>query len=140
MLRRRQRESLPHERSRIDLDPKGKDALGRPLARIHSHVDAMTVKRLQAMAAAARGLLEASGAGTLVEEFGTYDHFSSAHVFGSCRMGNDPHSSVVDPNLRLHGVANLWICDASVFPSSGGGEAPSLTIQALALRAVDRMA
>ena len=132
-------ESLPNERSKIDLDPKVKDAFGRPLARIHSHVDAMTVKRLQAMAAATRGLLKASGAGPLVEEFGTYDHFSSAHVFGSCRTGGDPRSSVVDVDLRVHGVANLWICDASVFPSSGGGEAPSLTIQALALRSVDRM-
>ncbi len=132
-------ESLPHEGSRIDLDLRRKDDFGRPLARIHSHVDAMTVKRLQAMAAATRALLEASGAGTLVEEFGTYDYFSSAHVFGTCRMGDDPRSSVVDANLRLHGSPNLWICDASVFPSSGGGEAPSLTIQALALRAVDRM-
>ncbi|MGZ5238505.1 MAG: GMC oxidoreductase [Caldimonas sp.] len=133
-------ESLPHEGSRIDLDPKEKDAFGRPLARIHSYVDAMTVKRLRAMAAAARALLKASGATTLVEEFGTYDHFSSAHVFGSCRMGSDPRTSVVDAALRVHGRDNLWICDASVFPSSGGGEAPSLTIQALALRAVDRMA
>ncbi|MGZ5130301.1 MAG: GMC family oxidoreductase, partial [Caldimonas sp.] len=133
-------ESLPHEGSRIDLDPKEKDAFGRPLARIHSYVDAMTVKRLRAMAAVARALLKASGAATLVEEFGTYDHFSSAHVFGSCRMGSDPRTSVVDAALRVHGRDNLWICDASVFPSSGGGEAPSLTIQALALRAVDRMA
>ena len=68
-----------------------------------------------------------------------HDSFSSAHVFGSCRMGVDPRSSVVDASLRMHGVPNLWICDASVFPSSGGGEAPSLTIQALSLRAVDRM-
>ncbi len=132
-------ESLPHEGSKIDLDPQRKDAFGRALARIHSVVDVMTVKRLQAMAAAARGLLEASGATTLVEEFGTYDHFSSAHVFGTCRMGNDARASVVDAGLRLHGFQNFWVCDASVFPSSGGGEAPSLTIQALALRAVDRM-
>ena len=132
-------ESLPHDNSRIDLDPSEKDAFGRPLARIHSFVDAMNVKRLRAMAAAARALLKASGAATLVEEYGTYDSFSSAHVFGGCRMGADPRSSIVDAGLRMHGVANLWVCDASVFPSSGGGEAPSLTIQALALRAVDRM-
>jgi choline dehydrogenase-like flavoprotein len=80
-------ESLPHDGSMIDLDPKEKDGFGRPLARIHSVVDAMNVKRLRAMAAAARGLLKASGAATLVEEYGTYDSFSSAHVFGSCRMG-----------------------------------------------------
>ena len=133
-------ESVPHERSRVDLDPTLRDAHGRPLARIHSHVDAMTVRRLRAMAAATRGLLAAAGAGKLVEEFGTYDHFSSAHVFGTCRMGNDPRSSVVDATLRVHGFENFHICDASVFPSSGGGEAPSLTIQALALRAVDAMA
>jgi choline dehydrogenase-like flavoprotein len=133
-------ESLPHERSRVDLDPAGRDAFGRPLARIHSHVDAMAIARLRAMADATRRLLRASGAATLVEEFGTYDHFSSAHVFGTCRMGTDPRRSVVDPELRVHGFDNFHICDASVFPSSGGGEAPALTIQALALRAVDRMA
>ena len=133
-------ESLPHERSKVDLDPARRDAFGRPLARIHSHVDAMAVRRLRAMAGAARELLKASDVPTLVEEFGTYDFFSSAHVFGTCRMGADPRTSVVDANLRVHGYANFHICDASVFPSSGGGEAPSLTIQALALRAVDRMA
>jgi len=79
------------------------------------------------------------GATTLVEEFGSYDYFSSAHVFGTCRMGRDPRDSVVDERLRMHGLDNLYVCDASVFPSSGGGEAPSLTIQALALRGADRM-
>jgi choline dehydrogenase-like flavoprotein len=49
-------------------------------------------------------------------------------------MGDDPASSVVDAFGRSHRWRNLWIADASVFPSSGGGEAPSLTIQALALR------
>ena len=132
-------ESLPHERSRVDLDPARKDAFGRPLARIHSFVDAMAERRLRAMAAAVRGLLAAAGVKQLVEEFGTYDHFSSAHVFGTCRMGTDPRTAVVDAGLAVHGFRNLHICDASVFPSSGGGEAPSLTIQALALRAVDRM-
>ena len=132
-------ESLPNERCYIDLDPKRRDAFGRPLARIHSHVDAMTIRRLQAMAGAARALLAASGAARLVEEFGTYDHFSSTHVFGGCRMGADPRSSVVDAAGRIHGALDLHVCDASVFPSSGGGEAPVLTIQALALRAVDRM-
>ena len=53
-------------------------------------------------------MLKASGAVTLVEEYGTYDSFSSAHVFGSCRMGVDPRSSVVDASLRMHGVPNLW--------------------------------
>ncbi|WP_343231800.1 GMC family oxidoreductase [Thermomonas sp.] len=132
-------ESLPSARSWVDLDPQQRDALGRPLARIHSHVDLMTVRRLRAMAEVTRGLLKSSGIPTLVEEYGTYDYFSSAHVFGTCRMGTDPRKSVVDADLRVHGFDNLYVCDASVFPSSGGGEAPTLTIQALVLRAVDRM-
>jgi choline dehydrogenase-like flavoprotein len=55
-------------------------------------------------------------------------------------MGDDPASSVVDAFGRSHRWRNLWIAGASVFPSSGGGEAPSLTIQALALRTAERMA
>ncbi len=132
-------ESLPHDGGYVDLDPVRRDAHGLPLARIHSQVDPMTIRRLQAMAASCRSLLRASGAGALVEEYGTYDHFSSAHVFGTCRMAREPRDGVVDEDLRVHGLDNVWITDASVFPSSGGGEAPSLTIQALALRAVDRM-
>ncbi|MDZ7810311.1 MAG: GMC family oxidoreductase [Arhodomonas sp.] len=76
----------------------------------------------------------------LVEEYGTYDVFRSTHVFGTCRMGKEPADSVVDPHGRSHRWRNLWIADASVFPSSGGGEAPSLTIAALALRTAARIA
>lgn len=132
-------ESLPHARSFVDLDPGRRDSGGQALARIHSHVDDATRARLRFMAQRCRALLRAGGATRLVEEFGTYDFFSAAHVFGTCRMGRDPRESVVDAQQRAHGWSNLWICDASVFPSSGGGEAPSLTIEALTLRAVDRM-
>jgi len=48
-------------------------------------------------------------------------------------------NSVVDQNCRSHRWPNLFVVDASVFPSSGGGESPGLTIQALALRAMDRL-
>jgi choline dehydrogenase-like flavoprotein len=54
-------------------------------------------------------------------------------------MGNDAASSVVDSFGRSHRRRNLWVADASVFPSSGGGEAPALTIQALALRTAERI-
>jgi choline dehydrogenase-like flavoprotein len=54
-------------------------------------------------------------------------------------MGNDPSSSVVDRFGRSYRWRNLWVADASVFPSSGGGEAPTLTIQALALRTAERI-
>ncbi len=63
-----------------------------------------------------------------------YDTFNATHVFGTCRMGSDARHSVVDKDCRSHRWRNLFIVDASVFPSSGG-ESPSLTIEALAIRA-----
>ncbi len=55
-------------------------------------------------------------------------------------MGTDPRRSVVDPYGRSHDVPNLFIVDASVLPGQGAGDSPSLTIQAFALRAADRIA
>jgi choline dehydrogenase-like flavoprotein len=49
-------------------------------------------------------------------------------------MGHNPETSVVDKYCRSHRWKNLFVVDSSVFPSSGGGESPSLTIEALALR------
>jgi choline dehydrogenase-like flavoprotein len=130
-------ESLPHPKSFIDLDPKEKDALGMPLARIHSHMDEMACQRLQFMARQCRAMLKAAGVSEIINEGGTYDTFSSSHVFGTCRMGASPATSVLGSDGRVHGWDNLLVCDASSFPSSGGGESPSLTIQALAIRSAD---
>ncbi|MGB3542366.1 GMC oxidoreductase [Rubrivirga sp.] len=55
------------------------------------------------------------------------------HQCGTCRMGTDPSSSVVGVDGRAHDLENLWIADASVFPSSGATN-PTLTIAANAFR------
>lgn len=132
-------ESLPHPGSYIDLDPRQRDALGQPKARIHSHLADTELKRLRFMAETCRAILDAAGVEQLVEEYGAYDAFNSTHVFGTCRMGVDPETSVVNPYGLSHRWRNLLVADASVFPSSGGGEAPSLTIYALALRAAEHL-
>ena len=54
-------------------------------------------------------------------------------------MGYDPDDSVVDKDGRSWSIPNLWVCDGSLFPTSGGVN-PSLTIQALACRMGDRIA
>ena len=110
-----------------------------PLARIHSHLDDMEIRRIEFMANKSREILIASGVEEMFEEFGSYDFFSSTHVFGTCRMGTDPEDSAVDAYCRSHRWKNLFVIDASVFPSSGGGEAPSLTIEAISLRAAARL-
>jgi choline dehydrogenase-like flavoprotein len=55
------------------------------------------------------------------------------HPCGTCRFGDDPATSVLDRHNRAHEVENLYVVDASFFPSSGGTN-PSLTIAANALR------
>ena len=51
-------------------------------------------------------------------------------------MGADPGTCVVDGAGRSHDVANLWVCDNSVFPSALSAN-PALTIMALSLRTAD---
>ena len=52
------------------------------------------------------------------------------HHSCTCRMGPDPQRSVVDPQLRVHGVEGLRVCDASVFPNliAGNTNAPSMMV------------
>jgi choline dehydrogenase-like flavoprotein len=130
-------ESLPNDKSRVELDPDQRDQYGIPLPRISAYLASGDVDRLRFMAKKSRELLAASGAEQIVEAYSSWDWFGATHVFGTCRMGADPSTSVVNAAGRSHRWNNMWITDASVFPSSGGGEAPSLTIQALALRTAE---
>jgi len=61
-----------------------------------------------------------------------------AHQNGTIRFGRDPRTSVLDPNCRAHEVDNLYVVDASFFPSSGAVN-PALTIMANALRVGDNL-
>ena len=61
-----------------------------------------------------------------------------AHQNGTCRFGNDPKSSVLDTNCKAHDLDNLYVVDASFFPSSSAVN-PSLTIMANALRVGDHL-
>ena len=133
-------EFLPNKDTFIDLDPTARDAHGVALARIQSQLSTQDIQRLRFMADTCRKIVRAAGATQLVEEYGTMDFFNTTHVFGTCRMGNEPKNSVVDAFGKSHAHDNLFITDASIFPSSGGGESPSLTIAALAIRTADAIA
>lgn len=127
------------EGSRISLDPQLRDAHGLQVARIDSVLTGESRALLRHMAGAARRVLAAAGA-ELAEEGSSRDAFTATHVFGTARMGADAAVSVVDARGRTHDHPNLWIADASVFPGSGAGEAPALTVMALAIRAADAIA
>ena len=61
-----------------------------------------------------------------------------AHQNGTVRFGHDPRTSVLDANCKAHEVDNLYVVDASFFPSSGAVN-PALTVMANALRVGDHL-
>lgn len=63
----------------------------------------------------------------------------ACHYLGTTRMGTAAATSVVDPNLRVHSVVNLYILGGAVFPTSGCAN-PTMTIVALAIRLASRLA
>jgi choline dehydrogenase-like flavoprotein len=77
-----------------------------------------------------------------MQAVGATDIFEQAddtnHLAGTARMGFDRETSVVNADCRTWDIPNLWVCDGSVFPTTGGVN-PSLTIQAIALRTADRI-
>ncbi|MEL7312257.1 MAG: GMC family oxidoreductase [Pseudomonadota bacterium] len=130
--------SLPLDRNNITLDPESKDRWGRPALRVTylDHDDDLAMaKFLQDRSVE---LFDAAGA----EKFWRLPvgpASNSAHLLGTCRMGDDPERSVVDRYHRTHDVPNLFICDGSSFVTSGRGQ-PTMTIMALAFRAAEHIA
>ena len=129
--------SLPVEANGFSLDPDLKDAWGlQALCMTYKdHPDDLkTVKYLQDRALE---LLAVSPASKIWVR-PIREQTRAVHLLGTCRMGNDPKSSVINADHRTHDVPNLFLCDGSSFVTSGRGQ-PTMTIQALAFRAADRI-
>jgi choline dehydrogenase-like flavoprotein len=130
--------SLAVDSNNITLDPEVKDAWGLPAIRLtyKDHPDDLATARfLQDRGAE---ILEAAGA-LKVTTAPVVEQVSGVHLLGTCRMGNEPASSVVDKYHRSHDVPNLFVCDGSSLVTSGRGQ-PTMTIQALAFRAGEHIA
>ena len=130
--------SLPVESNNVTLDPDLKDAWNLPAIRVtyKDHPDDLAIARFLQD----RGveILEAAGAQRVGRSPVTEQDFG-LHLLGTCRMGNDPRTSVVDKYHRAHDVPNLFVCDGSSLVTSGRGQ-PTMTIQALAFRAGEHIA
>ena len=129
---------LPVESNRVDLDPDVVDAWGLPVARItHTpHPNDYAQERWQI---AKNGeILEAAGASRVIPVNMERITGNTSHELGTARMGNDPATSVVDRWCRTHDVPNLYVFDASFFPTATGIN-PALTIMANTWRCVDHM-
>jgi choline dehydrogenase-like flavoprotein len=121
---------LPSERNFLELADE-RDEFGVRKALIHFSYGANERRMSEHAAKVMTAAWEAAGA----SDIWTFER--SAHVIGTCRMGDDPESSVVDGFGRSHEVGNLWISDNSTFPGALAAN-PALTIMALALRSARR--
>ena len=133
-------EQIPNRNSTVSLSDE-KDQFGYPIAKINWY---LTKADLDSIAAFNELVLKALSSNTSLISFQkNKEQFnesltSAAHHMGTARMGTDERSSIVDRNLKVWGLDNLYICDASVFPTSGNSN-PSLTICALAIRLADML-
>ncbi len=129
--------SLPVEANSFSLDPELKDAWGLPALRMTFRDHPNDLQMMNWMKDRALEILDAAGAKTKWATPVTEQEFM-VHLLGTCRMGNDPKSSVINADHRTHDVKNLFLCDGSSMVTSGRGQ-PTMTIQALAYRAADRI-
>ena len=129
-------QEMPVFDCRVQADPKVRDHWDIPVARLSglSHANNVDVGRFLAEKAAV--WLREAGA-TLVWKSMPSRYLSAGqHQAGTCRMGNDPKTSVVDKHCRVHDHDNLYVIDASVHVTNGGFN-PALTIMAVAYHASD---
>ncbi|MBY0495223.1 MAG: GMC family oxidoreductase [Cyanobacteria bacterium] len=128
-------EQLPSPANRIVPDFDQRDAIGVPRPRITYRIDGYSKRALEHGRRIAREVFAAMRATETHEAPG---YVASGHVMGTYRMGTDPKQSVVNPDQRAHDHPNLFLLGSGVFPT-GAASNPTLTIAALALRAVEEI-
>jgi choline dehydrogenase-like flavoprotein len=133
-------EQAPRESNRIVLGTK-RDGFGIPRVELHwkySSLEKHTARQSVLLFGewlASRGLGRVRLEPWLADDadFPADDEQVGNHHMGGTRMSDDPKTGVVDRDCLVHGLRNLYVCGASVFPSAGHAN-PTLTIVQLALR------
>jgi len=124
-------EQLPDPESRVTLSDQ-RDAIGLPRPRLNFIIDDYAKSGLQAAREQFTAIYEALGTSQVTH---VPDIQGAGHVMGTVRMGSDKGSSVTDSYGHTWDHPNLWLAGSGLFPTSGTAN-PTLTIAALALRAV----
>jgi len=131
-------QEMPVFESRVQVDPKVKDHWGIPVARLsgHRHANDLVVGKF--LSSKAEAWLKEAGATTTWPILPGTGLSGGQHQAGTCRMGDDPKTSVVDKYCRVHDVDNLYVIDGSVHVTNGGFN-PVLTILAIAYYASENL-
>lgn len=131
-------EQAPHPENRVVLSDQ-RDRFGQPRAALDWRWRPEDEARRERVRLVVARELASAGAGRVeIAAEGPLDPVAHHHA-GTTRMHGDPAQGVVDQDLRVHGVENLFVTGASVFPTAGVAN-PTLTVLALSLRLADRLA
>jgi choline dehydrogenase-like flavoprotein len=120
-------EDLPRPENRVTVEPDGRIRLSYAANNVTAHEE---------LVSEARRILRRLGFWKVVTH--SHRNKNTTHQCGTLVFGVDPRRSVLDPFCRTHDVANLFVVDASFFPSSAAVN-PGLTIAAQALRVADHI-
>ena len=127
-------QEIPVFDARVEVDPTVKDFWGIPVVRLSGTSHKKNIEGCKLMSEKAELWLKEAGAVHTWQSVGGGRGLSGGqHQAGTCRMGNDPKTSVTDKYGRVHSVPNLFVADASLHVNNGGFN-PALTIMALAYR------
>jgi choline dehydrogenase-like flavoprotein len=132
-------QEIPVFDARVQVDPVVTDFWGIPVARLSGQRHPQDIVTSKFIAEQAQRWLREAGATTTWISLPGTGLSGGQHQAGTCRMGNDPKTSVVNAQCRVHDVENLFVVDGSVHVTNGGFN-PVLTILAIAYRAGDFIA
>jgi choline dehydrogenase-like flavoprotein len=126
-------DDLPHPDNRVVLDPKYVDEFGFPVARIVRSKRAYEKAVEQAAMLQLKAMFDPVAGRAAIDATPMDLQLLGDHQLGTCRMGDDPQTSVVDRDCRLHALKNVFVVDTSFMPT-GCGVNPMMTVVANALR------
>jgi choline dehydrogenase-like flavoprotein len=126
-------ETKPSLENRVTLDKEVKDYFGNPVSNLFLKASEDDVKTRARAKEIVQDIYRRLGTQQVQE---SPEDVWSHHHMGTCRMGDNPRTSVVDRNLRVHGAPNLFVAGSAVFVTSGSAN-PTLSLTALSLRLAD---
>ncbi len=123
-------QEMPVFDARVEVDPAVKDHWGIPVARLSGRRHRIDIETARFLAGKAETLLKEAGATHTWTNLPGLGLSGGQHQAGTCRMGNDPKTSVTNRYGQIHQIDNLFVADGSLHVTNGGFN-PALTIMAL---------
>ncbi len=132
-------EVLARKENKVSIDKNVTDAWGIPVLHIDTKYTDNEFNMARDAVDTAVAMSEAAGFEVLTKNYDPNPPGYSIHELGTCRMGDDPKTSVLNKWCQSHDIKNLYVVDGSSFVS-GGWQNPTMTILALAMRASEHLA